>query len=122
MVIANGVKKDQILQMKEDNNGLISKQMALDEIDQMPTVIDADGIKYIEKTCLKIRINMLFPVDAVPARHGRWETDGMIMDDGEYLMTRCTACGEAYEYGYNMPFCPNCGARMDGKGNGNEAD
>ena len=54
-------------------------------------------------------------VDAVPVRHGRWETDGMMMDDGEYLMTRCTACGEAYEYGYNMPFCPNCGARMDGK-------
>ena len=58
-------------------------------------------------------------VDAVPVRHGRWETDGMMMDDGEYLMTRCTACGEAYEYGFNMPFCPNCGARMDGKGNGN---
>ena len=52
------------------------------------------------------------PVDAVPVVHGRWETDGMMMDDGEYLMTRCTACGEAYEYGYNMPFCPNCGADM----------
>ena len=51
-------------------------------------------------------------VDAVPVVHGRWETDGMMMDDGEYLMTRCTACGKAYEYGYNMPFCPNCGADM----------
>lgn len=61
-------------------------------------------------------------VDAVEVRHGRWETDGMMMDDGEYLMTRCTACGEAYEYGYNMPFCPHCGARMDGKGDGNETD
>ena len=61
-------------------------------------------------------------VDAVPVRYGRWETDGMMMDDGEYLMTRCTACGEAYEYGYNMPFCPNCGAKMDGKGDGNETD
>lgn len=46
--------------------------------------------------------------------HGRWETDGIMMDDGEYLVTRCTACGEAYEYGYNMPFCPHCGAKMDG--------
>ena len=56
-------------------------------------------------------------VDAVPVRHGRWETDGMMMDECEYLMTRCTACGGTYEYGFNMPFCPNCGARMDGKGN-----
>ena len=98
--------------MKEDNNDLISKQMALNEIDQMPTVTDADGVKYIEKTCLKIRINMLRPMDVIPVRHGHWETDGMIMDDGEYLMTRCTVCGEAYEYGYNMQFCPNCGADM----------
>lgn len=60
------------------------------------------------------RIEQLPAADVVPVRHGRWETDGMMMDDGEYLMTRCTACGEAYEYGYNMPFCPNCGAKMDG--------
>ena len=58
------------------------------------------------------RFKKLSPVDAVPVRRGRWKTDGMMMDDGEYLMTRCTACGEAYEYGYNMPFCPNCGADM----------
>ena len=120
MVIVNGVKKDQTLQMKENNNDIISKQMALDEIDQMPTVTDVDGVKYIEKTCLKIRINMLRPMDAVPIVHGRWETDGMMMDDGEYLMTRCTACGEAYEYGYNMPFCPRCGAKMDGEDDNDE--
>lgn len=51
-------------------------------------------------------------VDAVPVRHGRWETDGIMMDECEYLMTRCTACGGTYEYGFNMPFCPNCGADM----------
>lgn len=57
-------------------------------------------------------VNNAKTIDTTPVRHGHWETDGMIMDDGEYLMTRCTACGEAYEYGYNMPFCPNCGADM----------
>ncbi len=93
-------------------DNIISRAAVLDEINKMPTVTDANGAKYVEKTCLKIRINMLRPVDAVPVRYGRWETDGMMMDDGEYLMTRCTACGEAYEYGYNMPFCPNCGADM----------
>lgn len=93
-------------------DNIISRAAVLDEINKMPTVTDANGVKYIEKTCLRIRINMLRPVDAVPVVHGRWETDGIMMNDGEYLMTRCTACGEAYEYGYNMPFCPNCGADM----------
>ena len=67
-----------------------------------------------------MNLDLMPKVDAVPVVHGRWETDGMIMDDGEYLMTRCTACGEVYEYGYNMPFCPNCGANMrkDGSDNG----
>ena len=53
-------------------------------------------------------------IDAQPVRHGRWETDGMLMDDGEYLMTRCTVCGTAYEYGHNENYCGYCGARMDG--------
>ena len=69
---------------------------------------------------IDMNLDLMPKVDAVPVVHGRWETDGMIMDDGEYLMTRCTACGEVYEYGYNMPFCPNCGANMrkDGSDNG----
>lgn len=53
--------------------------------------------------------------DAVPVKHGRWVTDGIVMDDGEFLMTRCTACGTPYEYGYDMPYCPHCGAKMDGE-------
>ena len=52
-------------------------------------------------------------IDAEPVRHGRWETDGMPMDDGEYLMTRCTVCGTAYEYGHNENYCGYCGAKMD---------
>lgn len=60
------------------------------------------------------------PVDAVSLKHGRWVTDGIVMDDGELLMTRCTVCGTPYEYGYDMRYCPFCGAKMDGKdGDGN---
>ena len=93
-------------------------------------LIDADAL--MEKTCARLSIKgpeYLLPaerdvykvideaptIDAVPVRHGRWETDGMPMDDGEYLMTRCTACGTPYEYGHNDNYCGFCGARMDGK-------
>lgn len=58
-------------------------------------------------------IKALPSVEAEPVRHGRWETDGMPMDDGEYLMTRCTVCGTAYEYGHNENYCGYCGAKMD---------
>ena len=60
-------------------------------------------------------------VDAVEVVHGRWEVD----EFGHY----CTACRE---YGpeiegdaeivdllkYGTPYCPNCGAKMDGDVNG----
>lgn len=93
-------------------------------------LIDADALKERIRRFLSIKslddllpeekaivqhIDRMPTVDAVPVRHGRWETDGMMMDECEFLMTRCTACGGTYEYGFNMPFCPNCGARMDGK-------
>lgn len=55
-------------------------------------------------------------VDAVPVRHGRW------------IRGKCDQCGchapfwcMASTY-YKSGFCPDCGARMDGKGNGNETD
>lgn len=55
-------------------------------------------------------------VDAVPVRHGRWRNyEGMLT---------CSECGMEFyddimEYcGDHVPkFCPDCGARMDGKGN-----
>ena len=44
---------------------------------------------------------------------GKWETDAYgTMDDGEYLMTRCSVCGTAYEYGHDDRYCGFCGADM----------
>ena len=97
--------------MKEDNNDIISKQMALDEIDKMPTMTDTDGVKYIEKTCLKIRINLLHPIDV---RHGYWIE---IPNDWEYQCSECrhlSLCQTVY--------CSACGARMYEKGNNNETN
>lgn len=58
-------------------------------------LIDADALKERIRRFLSIRslddllpeekaivqhIDRMLPVDAVPVRHGRWETDGMMMD------------------------------------------
>lgn len=52
-------------------------------------------------------------VDVAPVRHGRWENGNPI----------CPVCGEDkfkdldadIWSDWKPPFCPNCGARMDGR-------
>ena len=50
-----------------------------------------------------------FPsADVQEVRRGRWIQDSYgAMDDGEYLITRCSYCGEANPV---SNYCPNCGA------------
>ena len=74
----------------------IYKLFAVDEIiDQMPTV------------------------DAVEVVHGRWinktkEIYGMVDERND-----CSNCGQVYWFACpDFNYCPNCGAKMDGDGNG----
>lgn len=65
------------------------------------------------------------PVDAVPVVHGRWIRVYSRPGVFKYLGWTCDQCGQrtGNEYAPQWyKFCPNCGALMDGKGNGNEAD
>lgn len=64
----------------------------------------------------RIRNQEAFPaVDVAPVRHGRWIKP--VPGDGENY---CSVCKSEqlwfYGYGYlKSNYCPNCGARMDGK-------
>ena len=55
-------------------------------------------------------------VDAVEVVHGRW------VEDTATDMIACTECGHAWNTIDNCTetfnYCPNCGAKMDGDGNG----
>ena len=51
-------------------------------------------------------------VDAVEVVHGRWET----IEGREYLGCLCSNCQKWSDAKTN--YCPNCGAKMDGDGNG----
>lgn len=57
-------------------------------------------------------------VDAVPVVHGRWEMrpTGMATDTGPEYKAYCTVCNEPNKQ-YQPPFCPHCGAKMDGGDN-----
>ena len=60
--------------------------------------------------------------DVAPVVHGRWEMrpTGMATDTGPEYKSYCTVCNEPNKQ-YQPPFCPHCGAKMDG-GADHEAD
>ena len=56
-------------------------------------------------------------VDAVEVVHGEW----IVCGDGDYVPFMCSHCGKTTAYQYKImygKYCPNCGAKMDGEGNG----
>lgn len=68
-------------------------------------------------------INAIPAVDAVEVRHGKW----IECEDGGYC-SECECDMPMYredwtEWKYcKTPYCPNCGARMDGEEEHNAAD
>ena len=57
----------------------------------------------------KEMVDKMPTVDAVPVVHGRWKGAGT----GDYY---CSVCQQLVNPRTN--YCPNCGAKMDGDGNG----
>lgn len=56
-----------------------------------------------------LEIESVPAIDVVEVVHGRWETR-MLGDDVGY---RCSACHLTSDW--DTPYCPQCGALMDGK-------
>lgn len=62
-------------------------------------------------------INAARIVDAVEVVHGRWITE--YWKSGYIKRCFCSECGDRPRDAYNPDnYCPNCGAKMDGDGNG----
>ena len=84
----------------------IRKQDAVDAFNravQDVGILDADDIETV--------FGMLSPADVVPVVHGRWENYGPVT-------IKCSRCGHViHDWRYSeCKYCPNCGAKMDGKG------
>lgn len=65
--------------------------------------------------CIASEIADIPAADVAPVVHGRWEQDA----DGDWYCTNCdevvAICESGRERTYRKPYCPNCGAMMDGK-------
>lgn len=71
-------------------------------------------------TVIRQNIKDMPTVDAVDVAHGRWihqEEYIRGISDHQYV---CSVCGHLYWNARipNFKYCPNCGAKMDGDGNG----
>ena len=98
-------------------------------------MIDADRAKEIAEvsmadifmqTATKLLIDKVPTIDAVPVVHGRWID--MYEDETTEGLWRCSVCGSDRYFDILTPeecgcyYCPNCGAKMDGEGNGNKTN
>lgn len=68
---------------------------------------DIDGAEVIAQA--RTHISDIPSVDFRPERHGEWK----INSDGYYPY--CSECLEEPQGGKMTKYCPNCGAKMDGK-------
>ena len=83
----------------------IEKQAALDAILREPP--DAHYPSWYAE-----RIKALPVADVAPVVHGRWGTGRFNLETGNYE-EQCTRCRN-FSKEYGKPYCPNCGAKMDG--------
>ena len=74
-----------------------------------------DDISETVSNCARISRNLVEQaetLDVVPVVHGRWMRRGN--------ETKCSRCKFIYYSNHDdFNYCPNCGARMDGDGDGN---
>ena len=95
----------------------------MDEYIERETAVKAAN-EWVSEACMApvMRVSRLFDklqkvpaADVVPVVHGRWEmrSTGMATDTGPEYKAYCTVCNEPNKQ-YQPPFCPHCGAKMDG--------
>ena len=79
---------------------------------QTDNLDDAYGQGWDDALC---SIEHIPAADVAPVVHGRWEMrpTGMATDTGPEYKAYCTVCNEPNKQ-YQPPFCPHCGAKMDG--------
>lgn len=78
-------------------------------------VIDLITRRYENPEICTQEINSIPAADVAPVVHARWVKD----EEGEWSCTNCretvAICDSGRERTYRKPYCPNCGAKMDGE-------
>ena len=91
-----------------------------DDILKSAVMIDDRGIQTGYEIAIEL-IKKQPTIDAEPVRHGKWIIWDEIIAGIYHTVSECSECGFTTDKmsREEMPYCPNCGARMD-DGNRNE--
>lgn len=85
----------------------ITKKAAIKAVENAPIELFQSEWEEIEEA-----INAAPAADVVPVKHGQWGTGRFNPETGNYE-EQCTRCRN-FSKEYGKPYCPNCGAKMDG--------
>lgn len=92
----------------------IEREAAIDAI--MKVYVRTAGYKARERVFeAKEAVHRLPVADVAPVVYGRWGTSRFNLETGNYE-EQCTRCRN-FSKEYGKPYCPNCGAKMDGGDN-----
>lgn len=71
-----------------------------------------NGVKFILE-----KLDAIPAADVVEVRHGEWERVRHLNVAVNPYQHTCGLCGKSYfdHNKFNYPYCPNCGAKMDGE-------
>ena len=105
---------------------LISRKAMLEELDEREKLmrkltanVDDETEMIVTLSAVRKFVNNRPAVDAEPVRHGTWEMCRKTLKTDFATLTgtypTCNLCGHV-EYGVDKstPYCPGCGAKMDG--------
>ena len=101
--------KDAVIKQKYDRLSIDNALTVADVLQAVCAELDGAGLEGFKNAPT---------VDAVPVVHGRWINEGVYGEGHSQCSIRCSnpLCNFHY-IGYldDYNYCPNCGAKMDGK-------
>ena len=105
----------------ENKKRLIDANEAIEKInclcvDNNENWIGTDNQSFVDNADVIDILSDMPTVDAVAVVHGRWVMKETMIRNPFAKNAYCSVCLEETSYAHN--YCPNCGAKMDGDGNG----
>lgn len=90
----------------------IEREAAIKAVEKADYTAIADDADSCKADYLREIIESVPAADVVPVVHGRWGTGRFNLETGNYE-EQCTRCRN-FSKEYGKPYCPNCGAKLDG--------
>ena len=107
LVLAMNAGEKAIENTRRYHGAVYSKDVFSENLQEIP---------YLQAAKVLREVSDAPAADVAPVVHGRWEMrpTGMATDTGPEYKAYCTVCNEPNKQ-YQPPFCPHCGAKMDGE-------